>query len=197
MKRLSAFVLVLMILTATTAWADELAIGAAAPAFTLTNAIDGKSVRFVPAGGSPSVIVFMCNTCPFAKAFESRLVELANRYGAKGVTFYSVNSSADSYPAEAPGEMKKRAAEKSFPFAYLKDGDSAVARAFGARVTPHVFVIDGEGVVRYRGYVDDSAKADERTHEGLAAALDALLAGAPITKTETKAFGCGIKFASE
>lgn len=173
----------------------ELAIGAQAPSFALTNAADGKQVRFEPAGGSPSVVVFMCNTCPYAKAFEDRVAALARDYAAKGVKFYSVNSSKESMASESLEEMKKRAAEKAFPFAYLKDGDSAVARAYGARVTPHVYLVDGKGVVRYRGYVDDSAKASERTHEGLVQALDAVLAGKPVEKAETKAFGCTIKFA--
>ena len=73
--------------------------------------------------------------------------------------------------------MKSRATAKHYPFPYLKDGASKVARAFGARVTPHIFVIDPSGVVRYRGYVDDSAKPEERQHAGLKDALDSLLAG--------------------
>jgi thiol-disulfide isomerase/thioredoxin len=159
--------------------------------------VDGKPVRFVPASGKPAVVVFMCNSCPFAKAFENRLVQLAKDYAKKGVTFYSVNSSSDTIAAESLAEMKTRAADKGFAFAYLKDGDSATARAYGARVTPHVFLVDGKGVVQYRGYVDDSAKAEERTHEGLTEALDSLLAGTSIAKAETKAFGCTIKFAGK
>jgi peroxiredoxin len=175
--------------------ADELAIGAAAPAFTLTNAADGKAVSFKPASGAPAVVVFMCNSCPFAKAFEDRVNQLAASYAKKGVKFYSINSSSDAYPAEALGAMKERAAAKGFTFAYLKDGNSAIAKAYGARVTPHVFVVDGKGTVRYRGYVDDSAKSDERTHSGLSDALDSLLAGKAVARAETKAFGCSIKSA--
>lgn len=194
MKAITSLLLLSLALSVTAA-AGELAIGSPAPAFQLTNAVDGNPVKFVPASGSPSVVVFMCNTCPFAKSFEDRLVQLAKAYAGKRVTFYSVNSSADTYPAESLAAMKQRAAEKAFPFAYVKDGDSAIATAYGARVTPHVFVVDGAGIIRYRGYVDDSAKAEERTHEGLAQALDALLAGNAIAKAETKAFGCTIKFA--
>lgn len=201
--KLATVVLLSSVLLATPACAGELAvgaaelaIGAAAPAFTLTNAVDGKTVS-APAAGSLSVVVFMSNSCPFAKAFEDRLVQLAKQYASKGVTFYSVNSSADSIAAESLAKMKKRATEKGFVFAYLKDGDSATARAYGARVTPHVYLVDGKGVVRYRGYVDDSAKADERTHEGLTEALDALLGGSAVAKAETKAFGCTIKFAAK
>ena len=90
--------------------------------------------------------------------------------------------------------MRARATSKDYPFPYLKDGDSTIARAYGARVTPHVFVVDGSGVVRYRGYVDDSAKPEQRQHTGLTDALDALLAGRAVPQTATRAFGCTIKF---
>lgn len=173
----------------------ELAAGAKAPAFTLVNAVDGKTVSWTPASGRTSVIVFTSNTCPYAKSFEDRIVALGRQYGGKNVDFYAINSNDETrYEDESPAVMKERAAAKSYPFAYLKDPDSATARAFGARVTPHVFVVDATGVVRYRGYVDDSAKSEDRTHTGLSDALDALLAGRPVAKPETKAFGCTIKW---
>jgi thiol-disulfide isomerase/thioredoxin len=175
--------------------ADELAVGAKAPAFALTNAVDGKVVRFEPGDGKLSVVVFTCNQCPYAKAFEPRLIALGNAYARQGVAFYAVDSNDDAaYPIETLQEMKSRAASQSYPFPYLKDGDSRIARAYGARVTPHVFVVDGAGVVRYRGYVDDSAKADERQHTALNDALDALLSGREVKVAATKAFGCTIKF---
>jgi peroxiredoxin len=90
--------------------------------------------------------------------------------------------------------MRERAADHSYPYPYLKDGDSKVAAAYGARVTPHVFVVDGTGVVRYRGYVDDSAKPENRSHTGLSDALDSLLAKQDVKVTATKAFGCTIKW---
>lgn len=99
-----------------------------------------------------------------------------------------------AYSSETLDKMKARAADKRFPFPYLKDGDSAVARAYGARVTPHVFVVDGTGKVRYRGYVDDSARKDEVEHSGLKDALDSLRSGQDIQKTSTRAFGCTIKW---
>jgi thiol-disulfide isomerase/thioredoxin len=83
------------------------------------------------------VVVFTCNQCPYAKAFEPRIIEIANKY--KGVRFYAVDPNDDAkFPEESLANMKKRAEEKEYPFPYLKDGDSAVARAYGARVTPHV-----------------------------------------------------------
>ena len=177
--------------------ADELAIGADAPNFSLVNTADGKTYSFKPGDGKPAVVVFTCNHCPYSKAFEDRIVELGREYGKKGITFYAVNPNDDEkYPAETADKMKDRATTKNYPFPYLKDGNSEVARAYGARVTPHVFLVDARGKVAYRGYVDDSAKSDEREHEGLSEAMDALLADKAIQKASTKAFGCTIKWKS-
>jgi thiol-disulfide isomerase/thioredoxin len=192
MKRL---MIAMMLLTAASLFADELAVGEKAVPFTLTNAADGKSVAFKPGDGKVSVVVFTCNQCPYAKAFEPRLVALGAEYAKRGVVFYAIDSNDDAaYPEETAKEMKSRAAQKSYPYPYLKDADSHVARAYGARVTPHVFVIDGSGVVRYRGYVDDSAREEQRKHHGLTDALDSLLGGKDVAVTATKAFGCSIKF---
>ena len=177
--------------------AEEVEIGAKAPAFTLVNAVDQKPVRFTPGDGKVSVVVFTCNQCPYAKAFEPRLIELARRYQQKGVAFYAIDSNDDArYDVETMANMRERAVSMAYPYPYLKDGDSAVARAYGARVTPHVFVIDGSGALRYRGYVDNSARAEERTDSGLANAVEALLANRPVTNASTRAFGCTIKWKS-
>lgn len=193
MKKL--FVVTLFLLIATAAFGDEIAIGAKAPAFSLVNAVDGKTYAFQPGSGKPAVVFFTCNQCPWAKAFEPRLIAIAKEYAAKGVTFYAINPNDDSRHAEETlANMKERAVSQGYPYPYLKDGDSAIARAFGARVTPHVFVIDGSGAVRYRGYVDDAAKVDERKTTGLTDALDAVLAGRAVANASTRAFGCSIKF---
>ena len=175
--------------------ADELAIGAKAPQFSLVNAVDGKTVAFHPGDGKVSVVVFTCNQCPYAKAFEPRIIELAKQYQAKGVVFYAIDPNDESqYAVESLAEMKARATANGYPFPYLKDGDSAIAHAYGARVTPHVYVIDGSGTLRYRGYVDDSAKPEERRTTGLSNALDDLLAGKQVANQTTRAFGCTIKW---
>jgi thiol-disulfide isomerase/thioredoxin len=193
-------VLVLSLLIAISAiagFADELAVGDAAPKFSLINATDGKPVAFHPGDGKVAVVVFTCNQCPFAKAFEPRIIELAKQYQAKGVVFYAVDSNDDAqFSVESLPEMKARATDRNYPFPYLKDGDSAIARAYGARVTPHVYVVDGKGVLRYRGYVDDSPKPEERRTTGLSSALDDLLAGKAVANQTTRAFGCTIKFKS-
>ena len=175
--------------------AAELEVGAKAPAFELVNAVDGRPVAFAPGDGRLSVIVFTCNQCPYAKAFEPRLIALGNEYAKKGVVFYAIDSNDDAvYPVETMGEMKSRATSRHYPYPYLKDGESKVAREYGARVTPHVFVVDEKGIVRYRGYVDDSTKAAERQHTGLTDALNELIAGKEVKVSATKAFGCTIKF---
>lgn len=187
----------MMLLVAGVAGAEELAIGAKAPTFSLVNAVDGKTVAMKPDDGRLKVVVFTCNDCPYAKAFEPRVIEIANKYKGKGVTFYALDSNDDvEHPGESMAKMKARAEEKSYPFPYLKDGDSKIARAYGARVTPHIYVVDGTGTVRYRGYIDDSAKPAERKTTGLTDALNHLIDGRDVANKETRAFGCGIKFKS-
>ena len=194
MKKL--FVSLLLLVSAAACMnADELYIGAAAPKFSLVNAVDGKTVAFHPGDGKVSVVVFTCNQCPYAKAFEPRIIELAKQYQAKGVVFYAIDPNDESqYAVESLAEMKARATAEGYPFPYLKDGDSTIAHAYGARVTPHVYVIDGSGTLRYRGYVDDSAKPEERRTTGLSNALDDLLAGKTVANQTTRAFGCTIKW---
>ena len=185
----------LLVATVACVNADELSIGATAPKFALVNAVDGKTVAFKPGDGKVSVVVFTCNQCPYAKAFEPRIIELAKQYQSKGVVFYAIDPNDESqYSVESLAEMKARASEKGYPFPYLKDGDSSIAHAYGARVTPHVYVIGGDGTLRYRGYVDDSAKPEERKTTGLTNALDDLLAGKPVANQSTRAFGCTIKW---
>ncbi len=182
-------------LMALTCMADELAVGAKAPAFSLINAVDGKTYAFNPGDGKISVVFFTCNQCPYAKAFEPRLIEIAKQYQAKGVVFYAIDPNDEArFAEETLANMKDRAVSTGYPYPYLKDGDSSIARAYGARVTPHIYVIDPKGVLRYRGYVDDSARPEERTKTGLTDALDALLANREVATTATRAFGCTIKW---
>ena len=186
-----------LMFVAVAALADELAIGAKAPAFSLANAVDGKTYAFKPGDGKISVVFFTCNQCPYAKAFEPRLIAIAKQYASKGVTFYAIDSNDEAmYAEESLANMKDRAVSKGYPYPYLKDNDSSIAHAYGARVTPHVYVIDQKGTLRYRGYVDDSARPEERTKTGLTDALDALLTNKTVANTETRAFGCSIKWKS-
>jgi thiol-disulfide isomerase/thioredoxin len=187
--------IVMLLFAAVTGAQEQLAIGAKAPQFALVNAVDGKTVAMKPDDGRVKVVIFTCNSCPYSKAFEPRIIEIAHKFGHKGVTFYAIDPNDDSkYSEETLANMKARADEKDYPFPYLKDGDSSIARAYGARVTPHVYVVDGEGIVRYRGYVDDSAKPAERKTTGLTNALNLLLDGREVVNADTRAFGCTIKW---
>lgn len=185
----------MMLLLAVSTTAGELEVGADAPGFSLLDSVDGSYYEFKPTENALSVVVFTCNQCPYAQAFEQRIIDLATSYSKKGVTFVAVNPNDETqYPGEAIAEMRERAVEKGYPFPYLKDTDSSIARAYGARVTPHIFVVDTKGKVRYRGYVDDSAKTSDRGHTGLTDALDSLLDGRDVQRATTKAFGCTIKW---
>ena len=205
MKKLGVVALALTMMVAAAACAQEpaapapqeLAIGAKAPAFSLVNAVDGQTVTMTPEDGNIKVVVFTCNSCPFAKAFEPRIIELANKFAQNGVKLYAVNPNDETkYEEETLANMKARAEDRNYRFPYLKDADSRIAHAYGARVTPHVFVVDGKGIVRYRGYVDDSAKPAERKTTGLSDAVGALTNGRDVTNAETRAFGCTIKWKS-
>src|SRR5258708_34105228 len=136
MKRLTMAAIALLALPLV---AEELAGGAQAAAFELKNAVDGSVVRFAPGDGKLSVVVFTCNQCPYAKAFEERIVALGKEFAKQGVAFYAIDPNDEAqYPVESATEMKSRAAARHYPYPYLKDGDSRVARAYGARVTPNV-----------------------------------------------------------
>ena len=190
-----AFTLALLLLAAPLF--AQLEVGAKAPEFSLVNSVDGETLAVKPGDGKVSVVIFTCNQCPYAKAFEQRVIDVAKQYAGNGVNFYAVNSNDDTRHAEETmAKMKARAVDRGYPFPYLKDGDSAIARAWGARVTPHVFLVDGKGTLRYRGYIDDSAKPDQRTKTGLTDALDAVLANREVATAVTREFGCTIKFKS-
>ncbi len=175
-------------------------VGDKAPDFNLRN-IDGKMYSFESIkdanGQQPKgyILVFTCNTCPFAKANEERLVSLHNQYAAKG---YPVVAIQPNDPKMSPGDsfeaMKANAAQKSFPFLYLFDEDQEVFPKYGATKTPEVYLIDQELIVRYHGAIDDSVRdpsgVEERFVENAITALENGKAPQPAT---TKAIGCGIK----
>lgn len=174
----------------------ELAIGAKGATFELMGT-DGKK-HALPEFLSKSkatAVVFTCNTCPYSKAYEPVLLEMATKYAKQPVSFVLINSnSAEVQPGDSYDAMVTVAKEKKYPFAYLHDETQAIATAYGAQRTPHVFLLDAEGVCRYRGRIDDNAKREEVQSHDLVGAIDALLAGKEITTTETKAFGCTIKW---
>lgn len=165
--------------------AEEIAIGKAAPEFK-AKGVDGKEYNLGSIKeAKATVVVFTCNGCPVAKAYEDRFVEFAKKYAGKGVKFIAI----DSNSGDDLKEMKQRSEEKSFCFPYAKD-ESDAAKAFGAEVTPHLFIIDKDGKIAYHGAFDDDQKSPKNHY--VADAVDALLAGKAVKTTSTKAFGCGI-----
>jgi thiol-disulfide isomerase/thioredoxin len=178
--------------------ADELAIGAKGADFSLKGT-DGKTYSLATVKGEKgTAVIFTCNECPYSKGYEDRLIGLAKDYVSKGIGFVAVNSND---PKIVPGDgfefMVKRAQDKSFPYPYVFDETQAIAKAYGAKVTPHIFLLDSSGKLVYRGRVDDALEQDKVKSRDFAAALDALAAGQPVKVAETKAFGCGVKYAKQ
>ena len=196
---LSAAVLVLAFHTVPAARAaDELAIGAQGAAFNLKGT-DGKMHSLDSLKGAKgTAVVFTCNECPFSKGYEDRLIALAKEFQPKGIGFVAINANDSTIvPGDGFEFMVKRAKDKSLPYPYVLDETQAIATAYGARVTPHVFLLDASGKLVYRGRVDDSLERDKVTTHDFAAALDAIVSGQPVKIAETKAFGCGVKYAKK
>jgi len=135
------------------------------------------------------MVTFIATQCPVSNAYNERMKSLYNDYTPKGVKFVFVNSNR----TESSANVAQHAREHGFPFAVYKDGDNVAADRFGATVTPEAFVIDGAGVVRYHGSIDDSQNEQRVGTQRLRSALDAVLAGHAPGQAETKAFGCSIK----
>lgn len=190
------------------AWGAEpktLEIGAAAPDFRLPGT-DGKTYTlksFAPA--SLLVMIFTCNHCPTAQAYEDRIIALVNDYKSKGVAVVAVSPNDPAAVAldemgysdlgDSFEEMKIRAKDKKFNFPYLYDGETeTMSRAYGPMATPHVFVFDKQRKLRYTGRLDASEKPGTANAEDTRRALDALLAGKPVAVAKTKTFGCSIKW---
>lgn len=190
-----SLVLAAVLIMAALASAEELAIGAAGPEFSLTGT-DGKAHSLADYKGKKGVaVIFTCNHCPFAKAFEGRIITLAKQYEPKGVAFVAISSNDPSvYAEDSYDNMVKRAKDKSYSFPYLYDSTSQIGMAYGARVTPHVFLLDGNFKLVYRGRIEDDTDAKKSKSFDLKNALNALLAGKEASVKETKAFGCGIKW---
>jgi peroxiredoxin len=146
-----------------------------------------------------AIVIFTCNHCPFSIAYEDRIIALHEKYAVKGYPVIAINpNDAVQYPSDGFSEMQVRAKEKGFKFPYLHDETQAVAKAWGAERTPHVFVVKKEKkkwMVKFVGAIDnntdDAAAADKKYTE---MAVDALLAGKEPEIKSVKAIGCGVKW---
>lgn len=166
--------------------------------FTLAN-IDGSKVSLTDYNKTKGVIItFTCNTCPYAVAYEDRIIDLHKKFAAKGYPVLAINpNNPDVKPGDNLEAMKKRAQEKDFPFPYVVDEGQKVFPQFGATKTPHMFVLETTKkghVVRYIGAIDNNYKdAALVTETYVEDAVNALLNGKTVEVEETKAIGCSIK----
>jgi len=180
-------------LAASRCYAAKLSIGDPAPDWSGIIGTDDKQHALSDYKDAKLlVVVFTCNHCPVAKAYEDRLVALQKDYQGKGVQVVAVN--VNNIAPDKLDMMKERAAEKGFTFPYLYDPSQKIGHDYGATVTPHVFLLDGNRKVAYVGPVDDSQKVDKVQKNYLRDALDALLSGQQPPEKAIQPFGCTIKY---
>lgn len=168
-------------------------VGERAPRFDLPDT-EGRIWQLEPA--VPTVVVFTCNHCPYALAWHERLMAVAREYAERGVRMLAVNpNDAERYPRDSLEAMRARVRDGEFGgVPYLRDESQAVARAYDAKTTPDVFVVDSGGIVRYRGAPDQDHDDPAQNAAWLRAALDAVLAGNSPDRAETPPVGCTIKW---
>jgi peroxiredoxin len=165
------------------------AIGTTVTEFTLPDA-DGKTQSLASLKGkSGTVLIFVAVQCPVSNAYNERMEKLAQDFKARGINVVGINSNA----AESAEAVKAHAATKHLTFPILKDAGNKVADQLGATVTPEAYFLDANNKLVYRGRIDNSRQGDQITATELRDALEASLAGKPVTKTVATAFGCSIK----
>jgi thiol-disulfide isomerase/thioredoxin len=174
-----------------------LALGTTAPEFTLLEPATGKRRSLSEFNPAATVIMFICNHCPFVIHVRDEITRLARDYAPKGVTFIAINSnSAESHPQDGPEHMAALVRELGWTFPFLFDETQEVAKAYHAACTPDFFVFDDEKRLAYRGQLDDSrpSTATPVTGRDLRAAIDAVLAGEPAPTEQRPSIGCNIKW---
>lgn len=141
-------------------------------------------------------VIFSCNHCPYAQAWEGRLIQIQREYASRGVQFVLINSNDPAkYPDDSFPSMQRRAHEKQYPFPYLFDETQQVARQYGATRTPEIFLFDERRVLRYHGAPDDNYEDPAAVRQPyLRNAIEALVSGKTPPAAETKPVGCTIKW---
>jgi peroxiredoxin len=174
----------------------SLKIGEQAPAFDLPDT-DGRSWPMADGDAAATVVVFTCNHCPYALAWHDRIAQVARDYAGRRVRMLAINSNdSERYPRDSYEAMQSRVAAESWPMPYLHDASQDVARAYGAKTTPDVFVIDSSGRLAYRGAPDRDYDDPGQNAAWLREALDAVLDGRDPDRSETRPVGCSIKWKS-
>ncbi|WP_420388099.1 thioredoxin family protein [Roseivirga sp.] len=177
---------------------NMLPLGTPAPDFRLPDAVSGKTLSLNELrSDKATVIMFICNHCPFVKHVDEGIVSLAKDYQAKGVSFVAISSNdVENYPQDAPHLMKEEAEKEGYTFPYLYDETQAVAKAYDAACTPDFYVFDSDLKCAYRGQLDDSRPGNGKpvTGKDLRAALDEILAGKAVSAQQIPSLGCNIKW---
>jgi peroxiredoxin len=173
-------------------------LGTPAPDFNLPEPMTGKTVSLNDFAGAPGLLViFMCNHCPYVKHIRHGLAEFAREYQAKGLKIVAISSNdVENHPDDSPEKMIEEVKNIGYSFPYLYDESQEVATAYQAACTPDLYLFDGDMKLAYRGQFDDSRPGNDKPVTGadLRAAVDALLAGQPISSDQKASMGCNIKW---
>lgn len=144
-----------------------------------------------------TVIMFICNHCPYVKHIQQQIVNVANQYQAKGIRFIAISSNdVNNYPADSPELMREEAVTHHYPFPYLYDETQEIAKAYHATCTPDFFVFDKSLLCVYRGRFDDATPGNDKAITGfdLSSALDSILSGQKFNTEQVASIGCNIKW---
>jgi peroxiredoxin len=173
-------------------------LGTRAPAFILPDTVSGKQISLNDIkGDTATVIMFICNHCPFVLHVNEGLVKLANDYSTKHISFVAISANdVITHPDDAPDKMKATALEMKYPFPYLYDETQEVAKAFDAACTPDFFIYNKDLELVYRGQLDDSRPGNgiAVTGEDIRRALDHLINNEPVPAEQKPSIGCNIKW---
>jgi len=175
---------------------STLNLGEGAPYFSLTGTDDKVYSLSSFKDATLLVVVFTCNHCPYAQAYERRLIDLAENFTPQAVQFVAINSNDGvAFPEDDFTQMKARAVKLALPYPYLWDEDQRAAKAYDAKCTPEVYLFDSERLLRYHGRIDDNHRDVQlvKTHN-LRDAIEQLLAGQQVTTPLTHVLGCSIKW---
>ena len=171
-------------------YSEMIALGTTVPDFTLPDTVSGKSISYKNIKGDKgTLIMFLCNHCPFVLHVNEELVKLANEYQQKGIGFLAISANdVATHPEDAPDKMRDMAKYLRYPFPYCYDESQEVAKAFGAACTPDFFIYDNKKKLVYRGQLDDSRPGNEIpvTGKDIRNAFDHLINGQPVS-TEQRA----------
>jgi glutathione peroxidase-family protein len=176
-----------------------LPLGTKAPAFSLPDTISGNTITLDTFKNTPLLIMFICCHCPYVKHVQHELAKLGQDYKEKGLAIVAISSNdVDNYPDDAPDKMKAMAKSLSFNFPFCYDESQKTAIAYQAACTPDFFLFDASQKLVYRGQLDESRPGNNMpvTGKDLRAAIDAVLAGKPISEDQKTSVGCNIKWKS-